>query len=119
MVAMVIWLFSLLILISAVFSVRPLCPQGQHCLFFIFNLQEKTLESLQASEIYWLFCVFGLTNPMEVKVKLEPFGKQLSLRKGFSKYLLSGTIKYRLNENHLPLAVVILYLGSENSYQES
>ena len=62
--------------------------------------------------------MFGLNNRLEVKVKLEPFGKQLSVRKGFSKYLFSGAIKYGLNENHLPLAIVILSLGPENSYQE-
>lgn len=115
---MVILLLSLLIFTSASFSVRPLCSQGPHCLLFVFNLQDNTLESLQASKIYWLFCVLGLNNPLEVKVKLEPLGKQLSLRKGFSKYLPLGTIKYGLNENHLPLAIVILYLSSENFYQE-
>ena len=79
---MVILLFLLLILISALFS--GLCVlRVNTAAFFIFNLQEKTLESLQAPKIYWLFFVFGLNNPMEVKVKLEPFGTQLSLRKGF------------------------------------
>lgn len=55
---------------------------------------------------------------MEVKVKPESFGKQLSLGKGFPKYLLPGRIKYFLNENHLPFAIVLLYLGSENPCQE-
>lgn len=86
---------------ASVFSVSTLLSLSH-------KLQEKALESLQASKIYGFFCMFGLNNLMEVTVKLEPFGKQRSHWKDFQNVHSQAESSIFPGENSLPFATVIL-----------